>query len=289
MGIKTADIAVYPVSVFNSGNKSFWFDSLERVLEHHPFLEHPHKQSFYMLLFVEKANGSAVIDNSTIRLDEAKVICIKPNSVFSLDINRAAKGFAVCFTESFFSLRYNNNVLYQFTFLKKNADSFVRLALKQTERWNNILQLMLEETATEQKGVEKVLRSYLNILLYDLDRKFHKHSAVEKANSKDEKIIHFEKLLEENYTTQKTPSFYAKRLHITTNYLNKLCHDYRGVTGGELIRKRITIEAQRLLHYTSSSVAEVAYKLGFESPSYFITFFKKNTGVTPECFRKNNK
>ncbi|PVD53609.1 AraC family transcriptional regulator [Terrimonas sp.] len=288
MGIKTADIAVYPVSVFNSGNKSFWFGSLERILEHHPFLEHPHKQLFYMLLFVEKANGSVIIDNATIRLDEAKVICIKPNSVFSLDINRTARGFAICFTESFFSLRYNNNVLYQFSFLKKNAESYVRLTLKQTERWNNILQLMQEETSAEQKGVEKVLRSYLNILLYDLDRKFHKHAAAEKVNSKDEKIILFEKLLEENYTAQKTPSFYAKRLHITTNYLNKLCHDYRGVTGGELIRKRITIEAQRLLHYTSLSVAEVAYKLGFESPSYFITFFKKNTGTTPEYFRKSN-
>jgi len=288
MGIKTANIAVYPVSVFHSSNKSFWFDSLERILEHYPFLEHPHKQSFYMLLFVEKANGNAVLDNSTIRLDEPKVICIKPNSVFSLDINRAAKGFVICFTESFFSLRYNNNVLYQFAFLKKDADTFVRLAAKQTERWNTILQLMQEETAIEQKGVEKVLRSYLNILLFDLDRKFHKHSPIEKTNGKDEKIILFEKLLEENYTTQKTPSFYAKKLHITTNYLNKLCHDYRNVTGGELIRKRITIEAQRLLHYTSLSVAEVAYKLGFESPSYFITFFKKNTGTTPECFRKNN-
>jgi len=109
---------------FNSRNKSFWFDSLERILEHYPFLEHPHKQSFYMILFVEKANGSAIIDNSIIRLDEPKVICIKPNSVFSLDINRAAKGFAICFTESFFSLRYNNNVLYQFAFLKKRCRQF---------------------------------------------------------------------------------------------------------------------------------------------------------------------
>ncbi|MBK7885247.1 MAG: hypothetical protein IPJ81_16800 [Chitinophagaceae bacterium] len=102
MGIKTANIAVYPVSVFHSSNKSFWFSSLEKILENYPFLEHPHKQSFYMLLFVEKANGNTFLDNSTIRLDEPKVICIKPNSVFSLDINRAAKGFAICFTESFF-------------------------------------------------------------------------------------------------------------------------------------------------------------------------------------------
>jgi AraC-like DNA-binding protein len=288
MGIKTAEIAVYPVSVFHPDFKDFWFSSLEKLLERFPMLEHPHKQSFYMILFVEKASGMISLDRNIIRLDEPKVICIKPNSVFSLDINRAAKGSVICFTEHFFSLRYNNNVLYQFALLKKNADTFVRLSSTQTERWNIILQLMRQETAEKQKGIEKVLRSYLNILLFDLDRKFQKHSFSEKVNGKDEKITQFEKLLEEHFISEKMPSFYARKLHISTNYLNKLCHEYRNVTGGELIRKRIIIEAQRLLHYTTSSVAEVAYQLGFESPSYFITFFKKNTGTTPEYFRKNN-
>jgi len=288
MGIKTEEIAVYPVSVFDANNKSFWFSKLEGILERYPFLEHPHKQTFYMLLFVEKANGFACVDEQSIRLDEPKVICIKPNSVFGLDVNRAAKGFIICFTESYFSLRYNNNVLYQFAFLKKDAESFIRLSVKQTERWNLLLNLMLEEILVHAKGREKVLRSYLNILLYDFDRKFHRHHTQEKISGKEEKIIQFEKLLEVHYASYKTPSYYASQLHITTNYLNKLCQECRGITGGELIRKRVIIEAQRLLHYTSLSVAEVAYKLGFESPSYFITFFKKNTDTTPECFRKNN-
>lgn len=288
MGVKTADLAVYPVSVFYPEFKDFWFSSLERLLEKFPVLERPHKQSFYMILFVEKASGVISLDRSMIRLDESKVICIKPNSVFSLDINRAAKGWVVGFTEHFFSLRYNNNVLYQFAFLKKQADSYVRLNKRQAARWNTVLQLMQEETAVVQKGIEKVLRSYLNILLFDLDRKFQKDTFAEKANGKDEKVIQFEQLLEEHFISEKKPSFYARKLYITTNYLNKLCHEYRNVTGGELIRKRIIIEAQRLLHYTTLSVAEVGYKLGFESPSYFITFFKKNTGTTPDYFRKNN-
>lgn len=288
MGNKTAEIAVYPVSAFGSASKSFWFGSLEKILEIHPFLEHPHKQLFYMLFYVEKASGTAVVDNNNIRLDEPKAIYVKPNSVFSLDINRTAKGFIFCFTESFFSLRYNNNVLYHFAFLKKEAAPFVRLSAKQTERWNILLALVQEEAAAGFKDAEKVLRSYLNILLYDLDRKFYRNTATEKPGGRDEKVIQFEKLLEEHFTVHRTPSYYARQLHITTNYLNRLCHDHRGITGGELIRKRITIEAQRLLHYTSLSVAEVAYNLGFESASYFITFFKKNTGITPEHFRKSN-
>jgi hypothetical protein len=42
----------------------------------------------------------------------------------------------------------------------------------QIECWSTILQMMLEENKAEQKGVEKVFRWYLNILLFDLIRKF---------------------------------------------------------------------------------------------------------------------
>jgi AraC family transcriptional regulator, transcriptional activator of pobA len=156
----------------------------------------------------------------------------------------------------------------------------------QIECRSTILQMMLEENKAEQKGVEKVFRWYLNILLFDFDRKLHTLSLQENGNGKDEKIILFEKLFEQNYTKQKTPSFYAKKLHITTNYLNKLCHDYRYVSGGELIRKRIAIEAKRLLNPISFSIAEVAFKLGFERPSFLNTFFKNITGTTPENFKK---
>ncbi len=289
MGTKTGPIPVYPVTAFDAENYAFWFGTIERILEVYPFLEHPHKQSFYMLLFVEQAEGHIVIDECTYRLDQPKLICIKPNSVFCLSINRTAKGHIICFTEDFFSLRYNNNVLHQFAFLKKEASPFVRLTARQAEQWNTVLQLMKEEMTQGYKEAEKVLRSYLNILLCNMDKRFQHYSAKERVSGKEEKIIQFEKLVEEHYVRQKAPSFYAGMLHISTNYLNKLCHDCRGIPGGELIRKRVTIEARRLLHYTTLSVAEVAFELGFESPSYFITFFKKNTGQTPELFRKSNR
>jgi AraC family transcriptional regulator, transcriptional activator of pobA len=36
-------------------------------------------------------------------------------------------------------------------------------------------------------------------------------------------------------------------------------------------------------------VKEVADRLGYEDPSYFIRFFKKHTGQSPDSFRKNFK
>jgi AraC family transcriptional activator of pobA len=38
--------------------------------------------------------------------------------------------------------------------------------------------------------------------------------------------------------------------------------------------------------YTDWSVADIAYGLGFEYPTYFNNYFKRVTGSTPSAFRK---
>ena len=288
MGNKTDEIAVYPISVFCAVNTNFWMGRLERLLERYSILESFHKQSFYMLLFIEHASGSVVIDNTTIRLDKSKVICIKPNSVFSIDINREALGKIICFTEDFFSLRYNHNVLHQFLFLKKEIPSFKRLSLDESNKWLQIASLMENEYDTHKASADKVLRSYLNILLYELDRLYDFQEPAHLKNTKLDKVTLLEQLIEQHYMEKKMPSEYARILCVSPNYLNKICKEETGQTAGELIRKRVVIEAQRLLYYTSKSVNEVADDLGFENASYFITFFKKQTGQTPEQFRKSS-
>ena len=82
------------------------------------------------------------------------------------------------------------------------------------------------------------------------------------------------------------PKDYASLLYITPNHLNALCKELLGESAGELIRKRIILEAKRLLVIKDYSIAEVAYELNFNDNSYFTKFFKKIEGMTPEDFRK---
>lgn len=53
-----------------------------------------------------------------------------------------------------------------------------------------------------------------------------------------------------------------------------------------LLRRRIG-EAQTLLISTDYSITEIAFKVGFDTQSYFNMQFTKNVGMPPMQFRKN--
>ena len=53
----------------------------------------------------------------------------------------------------------------------------------------------------------------------------------------------------------------------------------------QLIQDRLMLEARRLLAYTASSVAEIAFQLGFE-PAYFSRAFTRQEGLSPVAFRR---
>lgn len=285
--MQTPEQVVCNMGVFDEDSRHFWTDDLSGILEKFPVLEFPHKQSFYLLIFIETAEGVITIDNQKIRIDEAKVIIIPPGCINSIDINRLAKGKIICFSENFFSLRYNNNTLYQFSFLQRGAKPFIRLNNEQLKKWKILLDMLVDEFKQKRKESQKALRSYLNIILVELERLYKPTGFVKRKNVRYEKVQQFEDLIDKYYVSKKLPSAYADLLHVSPNYLNKICKEEKGQTAGDLIRKRIIIEAQRLLHYTYDTVSEIADQLGFESVSYFVTFFKKNTGISPENFRKS--
>lgn len=284
--MQISEIPNRSLSLFTGDESHFWMDNTANLLQRFPLLEYPHRQDFFMLLFIDDAEGEINIDNQKIRLDSAKVIVIKPRCISSIDINRKAKGKIICFTEDFFSLRYNNNILDRFSFLHDTSKFFVRLSDEETNKWMYLLEIFFKEFSLHRRESVKVLRSYLNILLFDLERLYDPSGFVVSNSPKQQKIKEFEKLIDKDFKLKKMPAAYADLLNVTPNYLNKICKEVTNYTAGDLIRKRIVIEAQRLIHFTNYSINEIADQLGFENASYFVTFFKRQTNKTPEQFRR---
>ena len=82
---------------------------------------------------------------------------------------------------------------------------------------------------------------------------------------------------------------YAELLHITPYQLNAVTKNLLGKTSSQLITEQMVLEAKSFILATTDQINEIAFKLGYEDPAYFIRFFKKNTGYTPQVFRENFK
>lgn len=280
-------LPVYSIGIFGDEGKQFWMEGLGGFADRLPILGCPHRQNFYMIMLIENAFGEVLVDEQRILLNyNATAIIIKPECISCIAINSEAKGFIICFTEQFFLLRYNANILHQFSLLKREAVPHIDLTDQSRIHWRELISLCYGEFTRSRSEAETVLRSYLNIILFELDRLYHPSGFLKNKNIKQEKIQQFETLIDVHFKTNKMPSHYADLLNLSPNYLNKICRSETGQTAGGLIRKRIIVEAQRLLQYTNLSVNEVANELGYESLSYFVTSFKKLAGQTPEQFRK---
>nr|WP_262904408.1 helix-turn-helix domain-containing protein [Polaribacter porphyrae] len=102
--------------------------------------------------------------------------------------------------------------------------------------------------------------------------------------------MQFKELLEANFITHKKVDFYCSQLHITPKKLNASTSTILGRSPKRIINDRIILEAKRLLVHTTNNSKEISYSLGFQEPTNFIKFFKKNLNTTPLAFReKHNK
>ncbi|MBL1410021.1 AraC family transcriptional regulator [Sphingobacterium faecale] len=289
MVVRTENIKVLTLEDFANPNIGFIILPLHTFHQQGNFLSVPHQRMFYTIIYFEEDCGRFAIDQRIIQAKSGEAISIAPSSVCTYEINDKAKGWVMLFLDAFFTKRYNDNVLHDFSFLKVSS---IYNHLEDTidiPRWCLMMDAMYDEFKRLNADSKSILRSYLNIVLGMLDRCSDITVGIPNNNEKEGKIRTFEQLLEKYYRKERFPSFYAEKLNISTNYLNRICRERRNKKVGDLIRGRVLLEAERLLFHTFKTVSEISFELGFDSSSYFITFFKKNYGISPEEFRKQQK
>ena len=93
-------------------------------------------------------------------------------------------------------------------------------------------------------------------------------------------------LIEKYYTEQRGVEFYADKLCLSPKYLSALSKSISGFTVQELIFKSIIRKSISLLKNTQKNIQEISNYFNFPNASYFGTFFKKQTGMSPQQYRK---
>jgi AraC-like DNA-binding protein len=262
----------------------YYCERLETHVVRFPHVNAPHAHDFYLLLYITAGAGTHTIDLVTYELRPGSVFFLTPGQVHHWQLNADARGFLVFFDTDFYLFRYPGSRLYEYPFFEHAHPPVLFLPNDELEI-RPLFERLYAEYLAPQASQAEVFRSYLYLCLELAARHYPALPAAE-TNLAQQQIRQFGALLNEHYRTRRSVRDYAELLHLTANHLNALCRRVLNKTASALIHKRVITEAQRLLSHSALGVAQVAYELGFADASYFVRYFRKYTGTTPEAFRQ---
>lgn len=285
------EIPIYDIcSISKIENDDIIVSRFAPYAENNQNLHSAHKHTFYHLVLFTEGSGNHSIDFQNFEVQPYQIYFMIPGQVHSWQFTSKADGYIINFSPSFFqSFLLRSDYLENFNFFSDDVKDAVINIPKQEQ--SKIVSLF-EELLAEINNTNNIIFKFdaIRILLLQVFIHIARISDTKpslQTNSYNHILLKsFKQLIEKNYKTLKLPKEYAPLLYITSNHLNAVSKDILGIPAGEFIRNRIALEAKRLLINFELSISEIAYQLNFKDNSYFTKFFKKQTGSTPEEFRK---
>jgi len=113
----------------------------------------------------------------------------------------------------------------------------------------------------------------------------------QKITSVDKKFLQkvFDVIMSRISDSSFNVEFLADELLVSRSVLHRKILSLTGETPGELIRRIRLNKAAELIKQGFGNLSEIALEVGFNNPAYFSEAFKKQFGIAPSQYQRNNK
>ena len=251
------------------------------------------RRDFYKIVL---ATGDMTIysGEQTINVKDTFLFFANPHVPHSvIDRSTGEKRYACVFTEAFIAGRERAELLQNSPLFRVDGAPVLPLTSEQAVFMTGLFQKMLSVYRADYEHKDELLRSCIELFLHEALRLQPTRHGLNHKNAAT-RITHlFLELLERQFpiesTTKplqlRTAQGFAGALSVHVNYLNRSVKEVTGKPTSVHIAERIAAEAKALLQHTNWRVADIAYGLGFDYPTYFDNFFKRVTGNIPKSFR----
>lgn len=235
-----------------------------------------HLHGFYEIIWFQKGSGTHYVDFNQYAIAPGTIFFISPGQIHSFDTKHDQEGYVLKICAELF-------------------DDFVSLSCvtvqdKDSAALEMLIGAMQEELKKEDSlGHREALHSLVKLFVIMVRRSYAgmNPSAPNPHKVSYKAFLNFRKLIEENYCRLHTVKDYASLLNVSSKTLTLYVNECSKYSPLELINNRIILEAKRLLRYSVLSVKEIAFRLGFEDPSYFAKFFKRLVKQSPADYRES--
>jgi len=266
----------------------FKIRDLKSLLNGKDMVQELHRHDYFFVLVLKKGKGSHEIDFNSYKVCDNSIFFLRPGQVHQLSLKAGSSGYLMQFKTDFY---YQNESSSRELLRKAGYMNFCRLDMIKVKKLFSVLDDIFQEYSDKQEGYKEVIKANLGIFFIELIRGQRNKKDPKDSNTmySQERIEKLSELLEANINKNRQVSQYAKMMNLSVYQLNAITKEVLGKTCSELINEHIILESKRYLLATSNQVNQIAYSLGYEDISYFIRFFRKHTGYTPNLFRETFK
>jgi AraC family transcriptional regulator, transcriptional activator of pobA len=283
-----------PIRHINTAQKetslsgSFNIRDVEDLLTGKDMVQELHRHDFFYILVLKKGRGNHEIDFTPYKVGDHSVFFMRPGQVHQITLKTGSTGYLMEFNTDFY---YPHDKVSNQLLRKASNKNLCQLDASRVKKLLVTLNSIFQEYTDRQEGYQEVIKANLGIFFIELVR--HRQNIKSPSNNNtlypQERVEQLLELIEKHIASHKQVSQYAEMLNLSSYQLNAITKATLGKTCSELINDYIILECKRYLLATSNQVNQIAYHLGYEDVSYFIRFFKKHTGHSPEAFRRNFK
>jgi len=246
----------------------------------------PHNHSFYQIIWF-KEKGRHYIDYQVVEHKENTLFFINKNQVHYFCPDSPNKGQLYHFNDYFIE-RFNTDLMKRFSYSIFNeiGNPFVTLSAVDAKKLTMLSSAIDIELKTKDYFHKEQVFSFFQTLLYQIERLKKKQNAFGVDTDKEHHTAYlFKQLIFENMESFLSLDEYCTKLNINVKNLTSLSKKYLLDTPANIIRQLKILEAKRMLANHKITAKEVAYAIGFDQPTYFTKYFKKETGLTPKQFQ----
>lgn len=249
----------------------------------------PHIHSFYQIIWFTKGDGKHFVDFNEFEVSANKMFFISKNQIHCFDRNLNYEGILIHFNESFLIDNENDIDI----FLKYNifndfeGEPVFTIPTEAIEKLSSLIATLRQELSAPNSFAHKdFLKHLFKLFLISIQRLGERKDNKNLALNNQLTLLKFKQAVEINFKTLHAVKEYARILNISSKTLTNHTTGTSFKTPLEIINDRIILEAKRLLCHSTLNVNEIGFQLGYEDPSYFVKFFKRQTKISPSDFRK---
>jgi len=249
------------------------------------FRAHQH-HNLYQFFFISLGGGYARIEGKEYILTENMVIHVPPLTIHEFNFFPDTNGWVLTIPDVYIQNILKDNFLSLEHISQKIIFPFENNTTQKDVEY--LFSSIAKEHAEMDRAYNVTLRCLTTLLLTKIIRCFPPMNTPPQATTSRKQILlhSFQNMINEKFKNRLSVTEYANELHITPTHLNRVCRAILNISASELIYQRSLMEAKRLLIYTSMTITEISYDLGYCDAAHFSKFFHTKSRQKPSDFRR---